>query len=253
MAPSTRFRRRLAAWRRRSYFSVRRFRRNALGRRIFSYKRRKYGWTTARHSKSLRLIRLYSRSRRLTGAEIKYAQQSQTTLNWTSDHTYGYSSLLPNYITGMGHKIRLVYGAIHLALPNAVPVRVILVRHNIVSGTAADITNPFQNLDSPLSTSVPGSVAVNPISFTGFYSTSHSGNIQVIYDKTFNVPDQGAASPIRIIQLNFGRGYTVSFTDQTSNRIGRNFFQLCVIYLSNPGEITPFTFPTRFAYTNVGG
>lgn len=253
MAPSTRYRRRLAAWRRRSYFSVRRFRRNALGRRIFSYKRRKYGWTTARHSKSLRLIRLYSRSRRLTGAEIKYVSQGASTFTWTTDHTYAYSALLPNFVSGMGHKVRLVYGAIHLGLPNAVPVRVLLIRHGIVSSTDVSHVNPFQNFDSPLSTATPTSTAVSPISFAGFYSTSHSGNIQVIYDKTFNVPDQGSAAPTRIIQLTFGRGYTVSFSDSTQNRVGRNFFQLCLIYLSNPGDLSTLTFPVRFAYTNVGG
>lgn len=253
MAPPSRYRRRLAAWRRRSYFSVARFRRNALGRRKFSYKRRKYGWTTARHSKSLRLIRLYSRSRRLTGAEIKYTSIGNATFTWTTDFRYAYSALLPNYITGMGHKIRLVYGAIHLGIPNSVPVRVLLIRHGIISSTDVSKVNPFQNFDSPLSTTTPTSTGPSPISFAGFYSTSHSGNIQVVFDKTYNVPDQGSASPTRLVYITFGRGYTVSFSDQTQNRVGRNFFQLCLIYLSNPGDLSGTQFPVRFAYTNVGG
>lgn len=249
-----RFKRRLRHYlRRAAYASSTRVFRNASRYRGLSFKRRRYGWTSSRHSKSVGLIRRYSRSRQLTGAEIKYFNQSNVAYTWALDYTRAYSPLFPPVISGSGHKIRIVYIEVSLVIPNGVPCRVIIVRHKLAS-PASDTQsgNPFSLPDSPLSTNTTSTSQFLSIAFNGFYSQGSSGNIQVIYDKLFNVLSQGSSPPTRYFKLTFGRGYTCNFIDSTS-KYGRNRFQICLMYATSPGDQETLRFNYRIAYTNVGG
>lgn len=253
MARHYRFRRRLRHYLRRAAFaSYTRVFRNAPSYRRLSLKRRGYGWTTARHSKGIGLIRLYSRSRKLTGAEIKY-ESPDVAISWDSTKTYGHSTWIPLFNStfvseNLGHKIRIVYISIHGLIPITQPLRVfLLLWRDRTEATLSE--SPFTAIDSPLCVTQSDGVEVG-IPFQGFYSSGCSGNIKVLYDKVY-LPNDSIQQ--RYIRLNFARGYEMSFTDGQRAR-GRNRWQLAFIYSSAPSSTTPFpTLYSRVAYTNVGG